>query len=178
MKEPEAMSETRTTLDQVLSARREAGKAIVSVDEPMVKLVVFELLGEAFAFPASGIREILSNATVFFVPGCPPSLEGVINVRGDIESVIGLAPLLGLPAGTVHEGSMILLGRDGTMSSGIRVDRVLDVTDVPRTAIQPPPSVLAEPMRRVVLGMLRHRERPVTLLDLGRIFEDYARGAG
>jgi len=172
------MSEPRATLDEVLTARRQSGKAIVNVDEPTVKLVVFEVAGESFAFPAGSIREILAGATVFFVPGCPVSLEGVINVRGDIESVIGLAPLLGLPAGEAGAGSMILLGHDGAMSSGIRVDRVVDVADVARTAIQPPPAVLSETMRRVALGVLSHRARPVTLLDLGRIFEDYARGVG
>lgn len=172
------MSDTRATLDEVLTARREAGKAIVNVDEPTTKLVIFEVAGEVFAFLATGIREILSGATVFFVPGCPPSLEGVINVRGDIESVIGLASLLGRTAGRGGDASMILLGRDGAMSSGIRVERVIDVADVARSAIQSPPAALSDVTRRLTLGVFSHHGRPVTLLDLGRVFEDYAHGRG
>jgi purine-binding chemotaxis protein CheW len=169
------MPEAATAFEQILSARREAGKAVVDVDEPAVKLVVFTLQDQAFAFPAANIREILADAAVFFVPGCPPDLEGVINVRGDIESVIGLALLLGLPAAAPAAGSLILIGRHQGMTSGIRVDRVLDLPDLPRTALQPPPPVMPEPVRRLALGVFSHCGRPVTLLDAGRLFEEYAR---
>lgn len=166
------------TLDQVLSQRRAANKDIVNVDEPAVKLVIFTLGDDWFAFYGERIREILAQAAVFFVPGCPPSLEGVINVRGDIESVIRPHALLHLPDSGVGRNSAILLGRGGGMSSGIRVDRVVDVVDVPQSSIRSPPSTLPEHMRALVLGLLRFQEQPVALLDLDKIFADYARGLG
>ncbi len=169
---------SETTLEQVLIQRREANKEIVNVDEPAVKLVIFELGEQCFAFHGERIREILAQADVFFVPGCPPSLEGVINVRGDIESVIRPHELLHLPDGGAGRNSSILLGRGGGMSSGIRVDRVVDVVDVPHSSIQPPPATLPEHMRTLVLGVLRFQERPVAVLDLDKMFADYARGLG
>ena len=63
---------SNTTLDQVLSQRREVNKDIVNVDEPAVKLVIFALGDEWFAFHGERIREILAQADIFFVPGCPP----------------------------------------------------------------------------------------------------------
>ena len=86
-----------TELDKVLTQRHEANQTIVNVEEATIKLVVFELAQQGFAFHSESIREVLGHATVFFVPGCPASLEGVINVRGDIESVILLNNLLHLP---------------------------------------------------------------------------------
>ena len=100
-----------TTLDQVLTQRREANKDIVNVDEPAVKLVVFDLGDQRFAFYSDRIREILAQADVFFVPGSPPSLEGVINVRGDIESVIRPHDMLHLSDSNIGRASSILLGR-------------------------------------------------------------------
>lgn len=172
------MNEQALTLDQVLVQRRDASQEIVNVDEPAVKLVVFDLGGEWFAFPGEAIREILPPVNIFYVPGCPSSLEGVINVRGDIESVIRLAELLGKPVTETAATSSILRGVGGGMHSGIRVDRVVDVLDVAQSAIQPPPTTLPEHMRSIVSGLMRHQDKPVAILDLNRIFEDYHRGLG
>ena len=84
---------TPTSLDDILSQRHDAQRAVVNVDEPQLKLVVFALGGQWFAFHGSSVREILAQPTVHFVPGCPSSLEGVIHVRGDIESVLRLHEL-------------------------------------------------------------------------------------
>ncbi len=169
---------SETTLDQVLSQRRDAKQDIVNVDEPAIKLVIFALGNQHFAFHGERIREILAQAEVFFVPGSPASLEGVINVRGDIESVIRPHEMLHLSESTVSRNSSILLGRGGGMSSGIRVDSVVDVVDVPQSSIQPPPATLPEHMRVLVLGVLTFQEQPVAVLDLDKMFADYARGLG
>ena len=169
---------SETTLDQVLSQRRDAKQDIINVDEPAIKLVIFTLGNQHFAFHGERIREILAQAEVFFVPGSPASLEGVINVRGDIESVIRPHEILHLPESTVSRNSSILLGRGGGMSSGIRVDSVVDVVDVPQSSIQQPPATLPEHMRALVLGVLTFQEQPVAVLDLDKMFADYARGLG
>jgi purine-binding chemotaxis protein CheW len=172
------MEHEQSDLDKILSLRLDASAEIINVDEPTVKLVIFELCGEWFAFPGEAIREILPPAVVYFVPGCPSSLEGVINVRGDIESVIRLAELLGKPATDSASTSSILRGQGGGMHSGIRVDRVVDVLDIVQSAIQPPPTTLPEHRRRIVTGLMRYQDMPVAILDLHRIFEDYQRGLG
>lgn len=164
-----------TTLDQVLTGRREARQEIVNVDEPEVKLVIFALGNDWFAFHGEAILEILAQADVFFVPGCPPSLEGVINVRGDIASVIRLHDMLHLPDSDTTNAS-VLLGRGGGIESGIRVDRVVDVVDLPQSTIQTPPATLPEHLRPLTLGVLRFQDQPVTVLNLDALFCSYARG--
>jgi len=169
---------TDTSLDQILAKRQTSNKEIVNVDEPMIKLVIFALGDDWFAFHGDRIREILTKASIFFVPGCPGSLEGVINVRGDIESVIRLNELLQVPLPEGTTSSAILLGSGVAMNSGIRVDRVVDVIDTPQSFIQPPPSNLPEQMRPFVSGLLRFKERPVSVLDLEQIFSQYVKGLG
>lgn len=163
------------TLEQVLAQRHKVSKDIVNVDEPVHKLVIFKLAGQCFAFYGQSIREILAQADVFFVPGSPPSLEGVINVRGDIESVIRPHSMLHLPEDRIDQNSPILLGHVGTIGSGIRVDRIVDVVDITQSSIGSPPAALPEHMRSLVLGVLMFRELPVALLDIDKMFTDYTR---
>lgn len=172
------MEQNQNNLDKMLSLRRELSSEIINVDEESIKLVVFELAGDWLAFPGENISEILPKVEVFFVPGCPATLEGVINVRGDIESVITLSELLGKPATEATSSSSILRGHGGGMRSGIRVDRVIDVLDVVQSAIQPPHANLPEHMRHIVTGLMKHQGKPVAILDLHRIFENYRSGLG
>jgi purine-binding chemotaxis protein CheW len=170
------MTEDAADLDRILALRQGGPGTVVNVDEPTVKLVVVSLGDLWVAFHGEKIREILADCPVYFLPGCPPALEGVINVRGDIESVIRLRALLSLadpPAGTP---SRILLGQADAMRSGIRVDRVEEVLDVPESTIQPPPLTISERLRPLVLGIVVFRDHMVHLLDLDRLFADFRAG--
>ncbi|MEO5345116.1 MAG: chemotaxis protein CheW [Magnetococcus sp. YQC-9] len=166
------------TLDELLAQPRPSRDEIVNVDEPTRKWVLFELSGHRFGLPGEQVREIFSRAKVFSVPGCPPSMEGVINVRGDIETVIRPHTLLNLSEVEPDRASSILIGRGAELSSGIRVDRVVDLVDLPESAIHPLPATLPQEWRPLATGVLAHDERVVTLLDLAELLKAYARGMG
>jgi purine-binding chemotaxis protein CheW len=164
-----------TPLDRHLIERLQQREAIVNVDEPTVKLVIFRL-GEAnYAFIGNHIREIIANQTTWYLPGSPPFLEGVINVRGDIEAVMLLPPLLQLaPSANPSPHNLILIGQSSNATvSGIRVDEVIDVADYVVSEIQPPPANLADNLRPWVQGVSLYQQRPITLLDLDRIFDHF-----
>jgi purine-binding chemotaxis protein CheW len=169
------MMEQQPGLDSLLQLRRQADADVINVDESTRKFVIFALDKEWFAIAGENIREILPLGRIFFVPGCPPSLEGVINVRGDIESLISLSILLGRAASELPAGESILLGHGAGMQSGIRVGRVIDVVDVPESQVHAPHATLPENMKGIVCGLMLHKEIPVTILDLNTIFEDYRR---
>ena len=92
-----------------------------------------------------------------------------VTVRGDIESVLDLRAVLGLPVGEERE-RMILLACGGSIRSGVLIDTVEDVADVPRSAILSTPTTLGGDVRDYVAGQLVFGGRNVVLLDLGRIF--------
>jgi purine-binding chemotaxis protein CheW len=151
-------------IDALLRQRHSQDAQVVELDEPERKLVIFRLAGALWAAPGEQVREILPPAQIFFVPGCPEAVEGVINVRGDIASVIRLDRLLALE----HDGlgASILLCRAGGLVTGLRVGEVVDVVDLPASAIQPPPGNLASSLQSVVTGAFTFQRQPVTLLDL------------
>lgn len=169
-------------LDQVLALQHNNQQEIVDVDEPIIKLVIFSLGEHYFAFPGLAIKEVLQgNEAVFFVPGMPASVEGVINVRGDIESVIRLHTLLQIADVTdknlAHLGA-ILLARGTEMHSGLRVERLLDVVDITQSQIQQPPDALPEYLQPFVTGLLEFNGLAVAVLDIDAIFNAWQKGQG
>ena len=170
------MSESTMSLDQILSIHYSESAQIVDVDEPTAKLVVFTLDDQWFAFRGDRIKEVLADCPVYFLPGCPPSLEGVVNIRGDIESVVRLRLILGLPEAERKDETYILLGQTATMRSGIRVSRVEESLDVPHSAIQSPPATSPDHLRAIVVGIVQFGDHLIHLLDLDRIFDDYRAG--
>ena len=170
-----------STLDQVLVKKSVHSKQIVDVKQKIVKLVIFCLADEWYAFYGHNIREILPKDTpVFFVPGCPKSLTGEINVRGEIESVINISMVLQL-ATNEQSGpqNIVLLAKSAMskeMSSGISVNKVIDVVDVPERIIQSPPETLPDHIRPYVLSVLEFKGHAVTVLNLDQIFKDYQQG--
>lgn len=167
-------------LENLLAQRQATEREIVDVDEPMVKLVIFSLAERYFAFQGGAIREVLPGSEpVYFVPGMPPSVEGVMNVRGDIESVISLHALLQLSGQAESQvRSSILLGQGDQMHSGLRVDQLLDVVDVVQSQIQEPPESLPAHLQPFVTGLLQFKDKAVALLDLDAVFAAWKRGQG
>ncbi len=169
-------------LGHVLTPRQAHQQEIIDVDEPVIKLVIFSLAEQYFAFAGEAIKEVLPGTeAVFFVPGMPASVEGVINVRGDIESVLQLHTLLQLPntlaKNTAHL-TTILLARGKQMHSGLRVDRLLDVVDIPQSQVQAPPDALPEYLQAYVTGLLQFGELAVAVLDIEAVFNAWQSGRG
>lgn len=167
--------EPEQSLDQILAERQKAAREIVDVDEPQIKLVIFRLLDRHFAFPGSSVREIISGTTdVFYVPGMHASVEGVMNLRGDIQSVLCLNGLLQLAASDPQApGRSILLGQGAGIQTGIRIDELLDVTDVARSLLKPPMDSLPDHLKPLVSALLSFNGLPVTLLDLDLLLQHW-----
>lgn len=173
----------------ILAHRGGLNEAIVDVDAATIKVVIFALGDALFAFAGSEVAEILPLCPIWFVPGCPPALEGVIDVRGEVCSVLRLGDLLGMPppaeqakVSNAEKGprGAILLGRAGGMDSGLRVDAVVDVVDVIEADILAPPDTLPEALGCVARGVFEQASptgpRSVLLLDLGRLFDAWRAG--
>ncbi|WP_295456698.1 chemotaxis protein CheW [uncultured Thiodictyon sp.] len=163
-------------LDAILDQRASDPGGIVAVDVPTVQWVVFSLGGVAFALPGRQVVEILPLVPIHGVPGAPPALAGVIEVRGTIWSVLRLADLLGRVPGPVTRQAAILLGRAADMESGLLVDGVDDVLEVAEDSILAPPADLPGPLHGCVTGVFQHRARAVLALDLTRLFTAWRDG--
>ncbi|HEX5632116.1 MAG TPA: chemotaxis protein CheW [Gemmatimonadales bacterium] len=94
--------------------------------------VVFRVGGLVCALPAGEVREILPAGPATRIPGAAPAVQGLVNVRGRLVTVVDVHPLLGQPSPA--EPALLLLERRGP-AAGLSVGEVLDFLEVPPTAV-------------------------------------------
>ena len=149
---------------------RSNGDQIVNVDEETEKIIIFKLGDEFYSLFSGDVREILSLKKINFVPGSPDFILGIINVRGDLESVIDMNKILGLSWHKESKQNRIIVAEKGDFRSGILVGSVEDVLDVPKRSIKEPPSSVSELIKDFVIGAVEYKGATVTLLDIESIF--------
>jgi len=115
-----------------------------------------------YAVDVEDAREIIPMRRMTRLPGTPPHVLGLINVRGMIVTVIDLARRLepDAPAAPLSEGA-ILLVRRGQGLVGLAVREVLDVRQVDLSEVEN--SILS---MGAVRGVIHLGDTPVVVLDL------------
>jgi purine-binding chemotaxis protein CheW len=148
--------------------RRDIAKETLDVQEKQIKVVIFTSGRNRYAFYGRDIKEILPPCPISWVPGLPDYLPGLINVRGDIESVVDIRPFLGEEKSGTDDCLIALTGRED-FRSGILIDTVEDVVDIPISTIKPPLSTLGGAARDLAIGEVEHAGTAATLLDIGKL---------
>jgi len=170
MSSKEKKSKSSQILEEV--RLKKEGERIINVDEETVKLVIFTLLEDYFALPGSEAKEILPSSKISYVPGAPEYILGIINVRGDIESVIDINQFMGFPPLKADKRNRIIIAVSQEIRSGILVGSVEDVLDVSIKTINPPLSTLNDQIKPFVKGSTEYKGKNVTILDASKIFDN------
>lgn len=138
--------------------------------------LVFMLNGETFAIDILQIREIIEYGSLTEVPMTPPTVRGVINLRGAVVPVIDLSARFGRARSTVGRRSCIVIveveggGSAQRQTLGVLVDGVSEVLEIGGAEIEPAPSFGARIRTDFIAGMARVGGRFIVVLDVGRVF--------
>ena len=137
------------------------------------QFLAFRCMGMSLALPISRIREIIELAQMTTVPNMPAYVRGVINLRGNVVSVVDLAARL---SGTVGErgrrSCIVIVELDvfGEMQRvGLLVDAVDAVLDIDLSSIEPPPRFGAGLRSDGIAGMARREEGFTVILKPDQI---------
>lgn len=143
-------------------------------DDSTMQAVTFGLGAERFAIPVTLVREILDYGEAFRIPNAPAWLRGITDVRGQGVPTVDLRARLGLPSGEVTLTTRILVvdvplaGR--TLTLGLVVDRVLDVSTFSAEQIEAAPDIGVRWGSDYILGVVRQAEGFVVMMDVAQIF--------
>lgn len=101
------------------------------------------------------IREINRVTDFTPVPDAPPQVRGVVNLRGEVVTVINLRTILDLPSQEITSATRLMIVQSDDEAIGVVVDRVSDVATVQRAQEEPLPANLGGVDSRFFSGMYR-----------------------
>jgi len=127
--------------------------------------ITFRLQQEQYAQRIADVKEVIDYQPPAPVPGAPGMVEGVLNVRGEVITVLSGHRLLDaqFEAESGREGRRILILDAERERIGVVVDAVEAIVSLPGEAIE---SVAPALDQTLLLGTARHGERLLILVDL------------
>jgi purine-binding chemotaxis protein CheW len=136
-----------------------------------LQIVGFRVGRETFGVPISLVHEIVRVPEITAVPEAPDYVEGVINLRGKIISVLDLRKRFGETEITESKKNRILVVEVEGKMVGLIVDAASEVLKVPATEIDLPPNVFDEGELNYVTGVGKLRGRLIIMIDLTKILQ-------
>ncbi len=139
----------------------EAGKTI--------EVVEFLLADENYGIESACIREVYPLTDLTPLPCTPAFVLGIINVRGQILSVIDMKKFFELPEKGITELNKVIILSSDHMIFGVLADAVLGTKSIPITEIQPPLPTLTDIRAEYLKGVTN---KPLIILDARKILMD------
>jgi purine-binding chemotaxis protein CheW len=134
-------------------------------------IVGFRIGRETFGVPIGMVHEIVRMPEITSVPDSPGYVEGVINLRGKIVSVVDLRKRFGEKEITANKKNRILVAEVEGKMVGLIVDAASEVLKIPESEVDLPPSLFEEDAMNYVTGVGKLKGRLVILIDLNKILQ-------
>jgi purine-binding chemotaxis protein CheW len=132
-------------------------------------IVGFKVGRETYGVPITSLHEIVRVPDITAVPDAPDYLEGVINLRGKIVSVMDLRKRFGEKETKLRRQNRILVVEHAGRLAGLIVDSASEVLKIPADAVEAPPAVFQEGGLNCVTGLGKVGGRLVVLLDISKL---------
>jgi purine-binding chemotaxis protein CheW len=116
------------------------------------------------------VQEVIRDCGITPVPTAPPSVRGLINLRGQIVTAVDLGARFGL-VNHRGEGSTVLVLDAGSEPLSFVVDRSGDVVKVEESSFEKPPDTLKGEARRLIRGAYKMKKKLLLVLDVEHALE-------
>lgn len=131
------------------------------------RYLCFQLGKEEFAIPLLVVREVLGIPEITPVPQAPPHFVGIMNLRGQVISVMDLRTKLGIKPQDSSEKSIIILDLGGA-SLGVIVDCVNSVQNLDAESAIEKPSLENTKSNEFIMGVFKKEDHLTMILDIAR----------
>lgn len=134
------------------------------------RFLAFSLGQEHYAIPLLAVKEVIAMPDFTPVPYTPPHFLGIINLRGQVISVIDMRLKFGIKAEKTHESAVIICDFN-SVSVGIVVNSVNSVLSLNEEAISPTPEIESTKKTDHIIGVTKQGPKLVILLDIAKALD-------
>lgn len=142
---------------------------VTAAPQDQLAVVEFLLAHETYALESTFVREVYPLRDLTSLPGTPGFVVGIVNVRGQIVSIIDLKRLFGLPSVGLTDLNKVIVLHNQDMELGLLADAVLGVRRISLQEIRAPLPTLTGIHAEYLRGVTRDR---MVILDVVRILAD------
>jgi purine-binding chemotaxis protein CheW len=147
----------------------EMNQKVQSGSDPVTEWVTFRLDAEKYGIDVMRVREVLRNTEIAPVPGAPGFVLGIINLRGNVVTVIDTRKRFGLVPKAIDESSRIVILEAGDEVVGMMVDSVAEVVDLRASSIETAPNVGNDESAKFIQGVSNLGDGLLILVDLNKL---------
>ena len=112
------------------------------------------------------VQEINRRLDITRVPHAPECVRGVINLRGDVVTVIDLRTVLGIPDSDLSQRSRNLVVNLNGELVGLCVDQIADIITIPADEVSPAPSNISNVDEKYFTGVYTAETEIIAILNL------------
>jgi purine-binding chemotaxis protein CheW len=155
-----------------MSNSRSVAAATAAKDDLVLQWVIFKLDNETYGINVMQVQEILRYTEIAPVPGAPDYVLGIINLRGNVVTVIDTRSRFGLPSAELDDSTRVVIIEAEKQVIGILVDSVAEVVYLRRSEIDNAPNVGTEESAKYIQGVSNRDNEVLILVDLDKLLSD------
>ncbi|HAS15256.1 MULTISPECIES: chemotaxis protein CheW [Idiomarina] len=144
----------------------------VDSNDEVLQWVTFQLEQETYGINVMQVQEVLRYSEIAPVPGAPNYVLGIINLRGNVVTVIDTRLRFGLQTTEVTDNSRIVIIESEQQVIGILVDSVAEVVYLKTSEIDSAPNVGTDESARFIQGVSNRDGELLILVDLDKMLTD------
>ncbi|MCP5335002.1 MAG: chemotaxis protein CheW [Oceanospirillaceae bacterium] len=141
-------------------------------EDPVLQWVTFRLDNETYGINVMQVQEVLRYTEIAPVPGAPPYVLGIINLRGNVVTVIDTRLRFGLDQADVTDQTRIVIIEAENQVVGILVDAVAEVVYLRQSEIETTPNVGNDETAKFIQGVCHKNDELLILVDLEKMMSD------
>ncbi|MBY5921277.1 chemotaxis protein CheW [Ferrimonas balearica] len=154
-----------------MNIQQNTAEAAERSDE-VLQWVTFHLEHETYGINVMQVREVLRYSDIAPVPGAPSYVLGIINLRGNVVTVIDTRARFGLAEAPITDHTRIVIIEAEDQVVGILVDSVAEVVYLNSSEVDSAPNVGNEESAKFIQGVCHRDDKLLILVDLEKLLSD------
>ncbi len=149
-----------------------SNQAVDTSNDPILQWVTFRLDNETYGINVMQVQEVLRVTEIAPVPGSPDYVMGIINLRGNVVTVLDTRRRFGLGPQEMDDSTRIVVIEAEDNVVGILVDSVAEVVELNRSAVESSPNVGNDESAKYIEGVANHDGELLILVDINKLLSD------